>query len=111
MDAMTDDSQFTHAVFAAYDKMPALERSAIDGLALDLSETVKKSHPKAMLGKDSAVELLGKLGAFLVQSEVVKCTCAGNVSLLGNRCPVHPEPVLDTLVKYNIENSTWNALR
>ena len=100
---MMDEGQLTRAVFSAYDKLGMLEKSGIDALALELRETIKESHPNAMLGKESAIELLGKLGAFLIKSDV-------HTSVYDGGETGQTSATADSIVKWN-PSPIWNSFK
>ncbi len=63
---MSTSDMTTRAILAAYKRLPAQERSKIDRLAETLRARIRRSSPGGKgLGKQAALELIGKLGIFL----------------------------------------------
>jgi hypothetical protein len=55
----------TQAVLAAYAGLPPAQRQALDRLAETLGKNVNRKCNKARMGKQSALELIGKVGMLL----------------------------------------------
>jgi hypothetical protein len=59
----------TQAILAAYEKLPPADRRQVDELVEAISAAVKqRSAEHKGLGKQSAIELIGKVGLLLAES-------------------------------------------
>lgn len=71
----------SEAIFAAFDKLPLEERQAIEAMAILFRDALVRRHNErtdsngskpAGFGIRSGIELLGRLGMFMVENDIVR---------------------------------------